>query len=100
METFGTFREPIERDLTEIVGLAKSNPKVDTNNLFAVGFSNGGFWVRFLTGKSLVNAGVSHYGVWKANFGGSILTLIQWNIFQSPVRLSLPYMVTATKLKG
>lgn len=72
METFGTFREPIERDLTEIVGLAKSNPKVDTNNLFAVGFSNGGFWVCFLTGKSLVNAGVSHYGVWKANFGSSI----------------------------
>ena len=28
-----------------------------------------GFWVGYLTGSSKVSAGVSHYGVWKANFG-------------------------------
>ena len=55
METFSTYREDIEK-----------------KNVFAVGFSNGGFWVCYLTGNSEVNAGVSHYGVWKANRGRKI----------------------------
>ena len=64
METFSTYRENIEKELSEIVKLMK--------NVFAVGFSNGGFWVCYLTGNSEVNAGVSHYGVWKANRGRKI----------------------------
>ena len=71
MKTFSTYREKIEKELSEIVELAKKDPKIDSKNTFAVGFSNGGFWVCYLTGTSQVNAGVSHYGVWKANFGRS-----------------------------
>ena len=72
METFSTYRENIEEELTEIVDLMKNDPKINKKNVFAVGFSNGGFWVAYLTGSSKVNAGVSHYGVWKANMGREI----------------------------
>ncbi|MEE2956310.1 MAG: dienelactone hydrolase family protein [Pseudomonadota bacterium] len=69
MDTFSIYREPIEKELAEIVELMKKDPKVDKNNIFAVGYSNGGFWAGFLSGKALVNAGVSYYGVWKACSG-------------------------------
>ena len=69
METFDRFREDIEKDLSEIVTLMKKDPKVQGKNVFATGFSNGGFWVSYLTGSSKVSAGVAHYGVWKANKG-------------------------------
>ena len=72
METFSTYRENIEEELTEIVDLMKNDTKINKKNVFAVGFSNGGFWVGYLTGSSKVNAGVSHYGVWKANMGREI----------------------------
>lgn len=72
METFSTYRKNIEGELTEIVDLMKNDTKINKKNIFAVGFSNGGFWVGYLTGSAKVNAGVSHYGVWKANFGREI----------------------------
>ena len=72
METFSTYRENIEEELKEIVDLMKNDTKINKKNVFAVGFSNGGFWVGYLTGSSKVNAGVSHYGVWKANRGRKI----------------------------
>jgi len=72
MKTFSTYRENIEAELTEIVDLMKNDTKIDKRNVFAVGFSNGGFWVGYLTGSSKVNAGVSYYGVWKANMGRKI----------------------------
>ena len=59
METFSTYRENIEKELSEIVELMKNNPRIEKKNVFAVGFSNGGFWVCYLTGNSEVNAGVS-----------------------------------------
>jgi len=72
MDTFDRFREDIEKDLSEVVDLIKKDPKVNIKNIFATGFSNGGFWVCYLTGNAKVSAGVSHYGVWKANFGREI----------------------------
>ena len=72
MDTFDHFREHIEKDLSEIVDLMVNNSKIQKANIFATGFSNGGFWVSYLTGTSKVSAGVSHYGVWKANFGREI----------------------------
>ena len=69
MDTFDRFREDIEKDLSEVVRLMTNEPKVQKENIFATGFSNGGFWVGYLTGSSKVSAGVAHYGVWKANFG-------------------------------
>ena len=83
MKTFSKYRENIEQELSEIVALAKNDPKVDSQNIFAVGFSNGGFWVFYLTGKGLVNAGVSHYGVWKANMGRSITNPYPMDYFSS-----------------
>ena len=37
---------------------------IDSSNIFAVGFSNGGYWAAFLAATGVVNAGISHYGVW------------------------------------
>ena len=70
--TFSGYRNEIEKELSEIVKIAKKDPKVDAKNVFAVGFSNGGFWASFLAASGRINAGASHYGVWKANFGREI----------------------------
>ena len=72
MTTFDEYREEIEKELSEIVELMKTDPKIAKKNVFAVGYSNGGFWVCYLAGKGKVSAGVSFYGVWKANFGREI----------------------------
>ncbi|MEE2661397.1 MAG: dienelactone hydrolase family protein [Pseudomonadota bacterium] len=72
MQTFDEHREKIEKELTEIVELMKTDKKISNKNVFAVGYSNGGFWVCYLTGTGKVRAGVSHYGVWKANMGREI----------------------------
>jgi len=69
MDTFDKYREDIEKELTAIITMMKADPKIDSKNIFAVGFSNGGFWASFLAGKGIVTAGASHYGVWRANFG-------------------------------
>ena len=88
MDTFSTYRENIEEELTEIVDLMKNDTKINKKNVFAVGFSNGGFWVGYLTGSSQVNAGVSHYGVWKANMGREITNfypMYYFSKFSSPI---------------
>ena len=69
MDTFDLYREKIEKELSEIVDIMRKDTKVQNKNVFAVGFSNGGFWASYLAGSSKVNAGVSQYGVWKANKG-------------------------------
>jgi dienelactone hydrolase len=69
-KTWTTFRVPIENELSEIVKLVKKDPKVDAKNIFAVGFSNGGYWATYLAGSKQVNAASSHYGVW--NFTGGL----------------------------
>jgi dienelactone hydrolase len=63
-ETWTVYRTDIERELTEIVQLMKEDPRIDPKNIFAVGYSNGGYWAAYLAAKGIVNAGVSHYGVW------------------------------------
>jgi len=74
MDTFNKYREDIEKDLLEIVKLMKTDSKINNRNIFAVGFSNGGFWASFLAGKAVINAGASHYGVWKGNMGREMTT--------------------------
>jgi len=69
MDTFGRYRKDIENELTEIVDAIKTDSRLDPKNIVYVGFSNGGFWSSYLAGKAKVNAGVSHYGVWRANMG-------------------------------
>ena len=63
-KTWTTFRKPIEKELSEIVELVKKDKKIDSKNIFAVGFSNGGYWATYLAGTKQVNAASSHYGVW------------------------------------
>ena len=69
-KTWTIFRKPIEKDLSGLVEIIKKDPKVDTKNIFAVGFSNGGYWATYLAGSKKVNAASSHYGVW--NFTGGL----------------------------
>lgn len=73
MKSFNSHRKRIQNDLLGILELMKKSPKIDERNLFAIGFSNGGFWVSFLAGTGQVNAGSSHYGVWKGNYGREII---------------------------
>ena len=63
-KTWTTFRKPIEKELSEIVELVKKDKKIDSKNVFAVGFSNGGYWATYLAGTKQVDAASSHYGVW------------------------------------
>jgi len=69
MDTFGKYREDIEKELVGIITLMKADTKIDSKNIFAIGFSNGGFLASFLAGKGIVTAAASHYGVWKACMG-------------------------------
>jgi dienelactone hydrolase len=68
-DTWTKYRGDIEKELVEIVEVMKNDPKVDKNNIFAAGFSNGGYWATFLAGRNHVNAGASHYGVWWWGWG-------------------------------
>jgi dienelactone hydrolase len=63
-ETWTKYRRQIETELIEIVQVAKSDKKTNPDNVFAIGFSNGGYWASFLAARNHVNAGASHYGVW------------------------------------
>jgi dienelactone hydrolase len=64
-DTWTTFRKNIESELSEIVSIAKKDPKVNSKNAFAVGWSNGGYWATYLAATKQVNAGASVYGVWQ-----------------------------------
>lgn len=69
-QTWTRYRNNIERELSEIVQLMKADGRVDASNIFAVGFSNGGYWASYLSATGAVNAGISHYGVW--DFPGNV----------------------------
>ena len=63
-DTFKKYRNSIESELSDIIEVMKKDNRVDKKNIFAVGYSNGGFWASFLAAEGKVNAGVSYYGVW------------------------------------
>ena len=63
-QSWTTYRTNIESELNEIIELMKVDVRIDGSNIFAVGFSNGGYWAVFLAATGVVNAGISHYGVW------------------------------------
>ena len=63
-ETWTTYRTQIEAELLEIIEIIKRDPKADPRNIFAVGWSNGGYWASFLAARRHVSAGAAHYGVW------------------------------------
>ena len=47
-ETWAKCRFAIEKELIEIVEVAKSDAKIDSKNEFSVGYSDGGYWASFL----------------------------------------------------
>jgi dienelactone hydrolase len=64
-ETWTTYRSRIESELLEIIAVIGRDSRADPQNIFAVGFSNGGYWAAFLAARKHVNAAASHYGVWR-----------------------------------
>ncbi|MGA2333333.1 MAG: dienelactone hydrolase family protein [Syntrophales bacterium] len=55
--------EEILADLLDALEYLKKNPKIDKDELGAVGFSMGGYWAMVLAAQGKVQAGVSYYGV-------------------------------------
>jgi len=47
MDTFSVYLEGIEKELITIVSLMKKGSKIDSKNIYAIGFSNGGFGLVF-----------------------------------------------------
>ena len=81
--TWTKYREDIHNDFTAIISQVKSMSKDSINRVFAVGFSNGGYWAAALAARGNIDAGVSYYGAYSeggtlrgrgALEGGSILT--------------------------
>jgi len=83
MDTFSVYREDIEKELGAIVETMKNDPRIDGKNIYAIGFSNGGFWTSFLAGKGIVTAAASHYGVWRACKGADCGNNYPVNYFSS-----------------
>ena len=69
-QTWTVYRTDIDKELTEIGQLMKQDPRIDPRNIFAVGYSNGGYWAAYLAAKGIVTASASHYGVW--DFPGNV----------------------------
>ena len=81
--TWTKYREDIHSDFTAIISQVKSMSKTPPKKVFAVGFSNGGYWAAALAAKGDIDAGVSYYGAYSeggilrgrgALEGGSILS--------------------------
>ena len=85
MTGFKERREEIQKDLEKLVSLIKKDPNVQKENVFAAGYSAGGFFVCFLAHKKLINSGVSLYGVWRANYGDNDYPVAYFKKDMSPV---------------
>ena len=69
-ETWTDYRDDIHKDFTTIISQVKSMSKTPSKNVFAVGFSNGGYWAAALAARSDIDAGVSYYGAYTE--GGTV----------------------------
>ena len=85
MTGFNEHREEIQKDLEELNSQIKKDPKIQKHNLFAAGYSAGGFFVCFLANKKLINSGVSLCGIWKANYGDNDYQVAYFKKDMSPV---------------
>ena len=59
--TWTKYREDIHSDFTSIISQVKSMSKTPPKKVFAVGFSNGGYWAAALAAKGDIDAGVVSY---------------------------------------
>ena len=69
-ETWTEYRDEIHEDFTTIITQIKSMSKTPSKNVFAVGFSNGGYWAAALAARGDIDAGVSYYGAYSE--GGTV----------------------------
>lgn len=60
--TWSQFRDTLFEDFRRIADEAAARTGTDRNRVFAVGFSNGGYWAAYLAGKGVVSRGVCYYG--------------------------------------
>jgi dienelactone hydrolase len=97
--TWSKYLKNIEQELSEIVNVMKSDPKIDKEKIFAVGFSNGGFWATYLAGTSQVKAGSTHYGVWGFKKLNSANPLNYLNKNSSPILILHPKKDTVQKMR-
>jgi dienelactone hydrolase len=68
--TWTKYREDIHNDFTAIISQLKSMSKEPIKKVFAVGFSNGGYWAAALAARGDIDAGVSYYGAYSE--GGTL----------------------------
>ena len=62
--TWTEYRDEIHKDFTTIISEVKSLSKFPSRKVFAVGFSNGGYWAAALASRGEIDAGVSYYGAY------------------------------------
>lgn len=60
--TWSQFRGALFDDFKRIADETAQRLKIDRAKVFAVGFSNGGYWAAYLAGKGVVAKGVCYYG--------------------------------------
>jgi dienelactone hydrolase len=59
--TWSAFREKLFADFSRIAAEVSGKLAIDRGRVFAVGFSNGGYWAAYLAGKGVVRKGVAYY---------------------------------------
>ena len=68
--TWTEYRDDINKDFTTIISQVKSLSKTPSKKVFAVGFSNGGYWAAALAAQGDIDAGISYYGAYTE--GGTV----------------------------
>ena len=68
--TWTKYQEDIHKDFITIISQVKSLSKIPSKKVFAVGFSNGGYWAAALAARGDIDAGVSYYGAYSE--GGTL----------------------------
>ena len=68
--TWTKYRDDIHKDFIIIISQVKSLSKFPSKKVFAVGFSNGGYWAAALAARGDIDAGVSYYGAYSE--GGTV----------------------------
>ena len=75
--TFTTYAQPIYDDFVASLEILRSNNKVNSKKLGAIGFSNGAYFALWLAATGQVQAGVSYYGALTGAGTDSSLTRFQ-----------------------
>lgn len=61
-KTWTDYHDNLHDDFIAIIEAMKADSAVDTEKIFVVGFSNGGYWAALLAAEGEIAGGVSYYG--------------------------------------